>query len=161
MNRNSKPEDYIRRGTLMPKPTLDDRMKAVSSGAAPSMVPDTPPPPPPPEDVPDMTQLVPSSKRLLIAKMIARHAELGEQMGAMKKEREKLTDAIKPLMGELKLGKATWGDYHLAYYNTPRSFLDPKQLLSHGVQPSVIAACTTVKDSYSLRISRGKDGDGE
>ena len=138
----------------MPKPTLDDRMKAVSKGAAPSMVPNTPLPPPPPEEVPDMALLVPSTQRLAVAKMIARHAELGELMGAMKKERDRLTDAIKPLMGKLQLGRAAWGDYRLSYFSTPRSSFDSNKLLDYGVQPSVIAACTTVKDSYTLRISR-------
>jgi hypothetical protein len=102
-----------------------------------------------------MTQMVPSEQRLAIARMIARHEELGAQMSAMKKEREKITDAIKPLMGKLKLAKASWGDYRLSYFNTPRSTLDKALLLSHGVQPNVITACTVVKDSYTLRISRG------
>ena len=139
------------------KPTLDDRMKAINSGAAPSMVPATLAPPIK-EELPDMTKLISDTKeRLTVARMIARHAELGEQESAIKKERAALTDAIKPLMGRLKLGKAQWGDYRLSYSNSPRSSLDRDALLNHGVQTAVIAACTTIKDSYQLRITRGKD----
>lgn len=141
----------------MPKPTLDDRIKASTTTTAPSMVPDAPIAPPPPEALPDMTELVPAGQRLLLAKMIARHEDLGTQMSAMKKERDKITDAIKPLMGRLKLSKAQWGDYKLAYFNTPRSSFDQNKLLDFGVQPAVIAACVTVKDSYTLRISKSNE----
>lgn len=109
-----------------------------------------------------MTQLIKDAKeRLGIARMIARHAELGESISLMDKERKALTDAIKPLMGRLQLGKAQWGDYRLSYSNSPRTTLDRDELLNHGVQPAIIAACTHTKDSYQLRITRGKDADGE
>lgn len=138
--------------------SLDDRIKAATATNAPSMVPDTPAPPPLPDKLPDMTQLITDAKqRLTVARMIARHEELGAMMSAAKKERDKLTDAIKPLMGKLKLGRASWGEYRLCYFNTPRSTLDKDELLNHGVQPSVIAACTKVKDSYTLRITKGTE----
>lgn len=139
----------------MQKATLDDRIKSATATTAPSMVPEALVPPPPPETLPDMTVLVPFAQRLRVAQLIARHVELGEQASAIKKERDKLTAAIKPLMGQLKLAKATWGDYHLAYFNTPRTSFNQNKLLDFGIQPSVIAACTETKDSYTLRITRG------
>lgn len=142
---------------MKPKSTLDDRIKqSVGKHSAPSMVPDFTPPPPPKEEeiIPDVRELINSAKdRLKLAQLVEQSSAWGVQEKEAKKMRAPLTAAIKKILGEYEVGRAMCDGKLINYYNAPRSTLSRELLLSHGISPQVLEACTVTKDSYTLRIS--------
>ena len=144
------------------KPSLDARIKEqVGKSSTASMVPDYTPPPPPAEEevIPDIRELVDSAAdRLRIVQLVEQSAAWGQQEKEAAKARKPITELIKKLAGKYGISKAMCGEYRLNYYNSPRSTLSRELLLSAGVSPKTLDACTTVKDSYTLRISvNGQD----
>src|ERR1043166_8252064 len=96
--------------------TINERLEEVRAAAAPSMVPQpidiTPPPPKEEEVIPQLSDLVQDrKKRLEIARLVAQQGELGRQISALSKERDKLTPTIKKLMGDNHIGKCLAGEW--------------------------------------------------
>lgn len=153
-----------------PKPkvlTMRQRIQAVAAASAPSMVPtpyEKPEAPPEKEEevIPAVSDLIPDKKALLdLARMVARHGEIGAAKSPLGKEQKKLTEKIKLIVGKYKVGKAMCGLWRINYYNAPRETLDEGLLLAAGVPLATIQACKVSKDSYTLRISQNDSEDGD
>lgn len=146
------------------KSSLDARIKdQVGKAHAPSMVPDFTPPPPPKEEeiVPDIRELVDNTAdRLALLRLVEQQTAWAQQESEAKKQRRPLTESIKRILGKYEIGRAMCDGMLINYYNSPRSSLSREMLLSKGISPQVLEACTIVKDSYTLRITgAGDEGD--
>lgn len=149
----------------MAKSSLDARIKdSVGKTSHPSMVPDWNPPAPPPKEeeiVPDIRELVPNPlDRNRLANLIRTSAEFGKMEKEAKTARTPVTAAIKTLLSKYQIGRAVCDGVLINYYNAPRASLSRELLLSSGVSPKTLDACTITKDSFTLRISAtGEDDD--
>lgn len=137
--------------------TLDARIKdSVGRTSAPSMVPDWTPPPPPKEEevVPDIREIVHvAADRLRLMQLVRQSADWKQQEKEAKNHRKPLTESIKRILGVYEIRRATCDGLLINYYNAPRSSLSREKLLSCGVSPQILEACTVTKDAYTLRIS--------
>jgi len=146
------------------KSSLDARIKEhVGKATAPSMVPDFSPPPPPPKEeeiIPDIRELVDNAAdRLRLMQLVEQQAAWGAQEKEAKKQRKPLTESIKKIIGKYGIGRAMCGELLINYYNAPRATLSRELLLSAGIPPKVLDACTITKDTYTLRISAPGESD--
>ena len=145
------------------KPTLEERVKqSIKTAPAPSLVPDQLLPAPPPakeeEVIPRVQDLVKDRKDLLlIRRLMTQHIELGNTERQAKKAKEKITAQLKVLAGRYSLGKADYDGDRLNYFAGTRSSIDSTKLLSAGVQPSVIQACTNVSTTFTLKVTQGDE----
>ncbi len=146
--------------------TVAQRIRAVAAASAPSMIPvpyEVPAPPPEKEEeiVPPISDLIEDMKvRLELARLVDLQGRINIQLSPLNKDKKKLTDRIKLIVGKFKIGKALSGDWRINYYNAPRSFLDEMKLLAvkperlvNGITQEIIDECYSKKDSYTLRIS--------
>ncbi len=138
--------------------TLEDRLKASVRKAqkGESLVPDmTPPPAAEKGTIPDIRELISAAPlRLKLVRLTEEMGTLGEEEARIRKARTKLGDQIKKILGENKVGRAVVGDFQVNYFNAPRETLSVDKLLQNGVSPLIIARSKTMKDAYTLRISR-------
>ena len=148
--------------------SIRERIQAIANIEAPSMIPqaaEAPEAPPEKEEevipVIDATVIPDAKKRFELARMVTRHGEIGEIIRPLDKEKKKLTESIKVVIGKYKIGKALLGDYRINYYNAPRKVLDPAKLLAAGVPITTINACYPEAASYTLRITKEDAPDDE
>lgn len=106
---------------------------------------------PPAPDLREFTT-IPLNHLQVIQNLVALASEYGFQI-------KQLEAARKPLIEQLKLYSETYNldrfqvdGVQVSYYNAPRKRLDPIKLVEHGVKTSVIEACTTETDSWTLRV---------
>lgn len=153
----------------MPNPphnmNLEDRLKAtVGRSRLGSLTPEQPEPPPvkTEERIPDLREVIASPvERLKMARLVEQIGELNEQERKIKAAKKPLVLAAKKLAGQHQIGKAQVGEYRLSYYNSPRTRLDEFTLMKNGVSPKVIANSKITKDSYSLKITKQGEDEGE
>lgn len=156
----------------MPAPkvlTMRQRIAAIAAQTAPSMVPvpreEQPQAPPEKEDevIPDVAELMPNDikKRLELIRMVDRIGEIGQTVSPLSKEKKKLVEKAKVILGKASIGKAICGDYRVNYYNAPRKFLDPAKLEEAGVSKTTILACYSESASYTLRVTKEGEEEGD
>ena len=147
--------------TGKPKSTLDDRIKAAIAPATNiSMVPEhkVAPPPPKGEEFPDVSTLISDNEeRGTLEALVAEYSRLGAIEKQAADQKKPLNSRIKDLIGSYGIARATVCDMHLSYFNAPRRTISRELLLEHGIKPSIIEACTEVKDSFTLRIAAIKE----
>jgi hypothetical protein len=149
---------------VQPMPDLKQRMAAATAASAPSLVPEYLNPPPPKEEemIHTLQELVTDKKDLLALKrLINEDIALKEVEANAKKQRKPLISKMKNLLGKYSVGKALLDDIRVNYFTTSRSSIKADLLLANGVSPAVIQKCTVTSDVYTLKLSRGKDEEGE
>jgi hypothetical protein len=122
---------------------------------APSMIPQAPPPKVQGEVLPDVRDVV-MDRRLLRAlpSLVEQYAAVSAAKKEIKEEKERISRQIKAALdNDCGLSKFMVGGYRLAYYTIARSTIKPDLLLSQGVAPAVIAACTVTTNSPTLKIT--------
>jgi hypothetical protein len=146
--------------------SITERMADVNS--APSLVPQDRPAPTPkaeePPPPPQLADLVKDKKDfILLAKLIKSDMGWKETEAEAKKVRRGMEEKIKTLLGRHGIvGSALLDDIRVSYHESERSTLNVNLLLSHGVSPATILACTDKKLFHTLRLSvkgeRSDDG---
>jgi hypothetical protein len=158
-----------------PKPkTLKERIKELAAQSAPSMIPvpreaDIAPPEKEVEVIPSVAELIEDGKtKLELARMVDRVGVIGSVVSPLSKEKKKLVEKIKIVVGKYKIGKALSGEWRINYYNAPRKFLDPAKLMAippeelvHGITQVIINRCYSESASYTLRITKEGEDDSE
>ena len=145
------------------KPSLAERMGAITTATAPNLNPNfsvTPPPAKEKEIIPDLKDLVEQRKDYLeLKRLITTSLELAEQERLIKKQRDPISSRIKDLLGTYKIGKAQVEGCRVNYFSGERRSIDASLLLANGVQPRVIEASTKVSVVYTLKITSQENDD--
>lgn len=143
------------------KQSLQDRLKKIGSDGPSMDIQPKEKPKHEAEVLPEMQEVISDPKvRLQLIRLVNEDAELSVEERMIKGQRKPLKEKIKTLLGFAPTKFMCDGNRVVAF-NSPRKSVDPRLLLQAGVLPSVIAACTVVKDSYSLKITPpgGEDDD--
>lgn len=154
--------------------TVAQRIRAVAAASAPSMIPvpyEAPAPPPDKEEevIPTLADVIKDTKaRLELARLVDLQGSINVQLTPLNRDKKKLTERIKILVGKFKIRKALSGDWRINYYNAPKSFLSESKLLAvkperlvNGITQAIIDECYDKKDSYTLRITAEGSDEGE
>lgn len=144
--------------------SLDERLRAETAKAAPSMIPEAVTPPPPKTDkIPDLKDVITSpADRLKVLRLI-QDAQPFKQMAsqakkALEMKRPELgglnwNDAIKDILGRYKVAKAEDEGVRLNYYRTTKKVFSVKKALDLNVSPEILAQCWDEVESYTLRVT--------
>lgn len=142
--------------------SLQDQMKrATATAPKPSVIPQQSPPPPPQkvvEVIPDLTELIDDHKDQKAMKdLVATYIAWRDQEKQAKDEKDKLSEKIKTLVGNYGIAKVRVEGALVNYFSQERRTIKPELLMSHGVSPQIIDASTKVTETYTLRVTSGKD----
>lgn len=89
--------------------------------------------------------------------------ELGDAAAAVTKEKDAKTSRLKEILSNIGFeeGKFIAADVRVAFSSHNRETINSDKLLAKGILPDVIAACTDVKEVWTLRVTRinGEDED--
>ena len=119
-----------------------------------------PPPPKQEESIPELKNLITDKKDYLeLKRLVTASVQLQQQEAEIKKARKPVTDRLKNLLGKYAVGKAQLDEARINYFASERKTITPAALLAHGISPNIIQACTTVTQSFTLKITTGKDDD--
>jgi len=149
------------------KATLPKAVQEIAKEVAPSLVPDglklIPPPPKPKDELPpDLKQLVQDKKDYLtLARLIEEDMPWKAQQKEAEGKRKGIEIKIKNLLGKHKVGEAMLGDVRVSYYSGERSTIKADKLLAAGVPIQTIMACTEKSTSFTLRLSKREEKEGE
>jgi len=139
--------------------TVAQRIRAIANSTNVSLIPqprEMPAPPPEKEEetIPQVSEIIKDAKtKLELARLVARHGEIGDAKRPLEKEQKALTEKIKKIVGKAQIGKAICGDWRINYYNAPKKYLDIEKLKALGLTLTQINDCYSEKPSYTLRIT--------
>jgi hypothetical protein len=131
---------------------LQQKIAQSQLGSGPSLVPQAKVKEEP-EAIPTVEELIGEQEDLdtlksLVSSILAPKAEVAR----LKKVIDKVVPRIKLILGQYGLSKAVCGTATLNYFPTTRTSINRTKLLAARVTEEVIAACTDVTQSFTLKI---------
>lgn len=130
---------------------LKDRMNtAIPQGVDMTPKPRQAPAPKKKEEIPLIQEIFEAAECRSITRMVILAAEWKAQESQAKAARKPLTEGIKKLIQDNVVFMV--GDIKVNRFTTLRSSIKAERLLSHGISPKIIAACTETTEAVTLKI---------